>query len=339
MSETESVKEFRRRRAVELIERGESKETIRRILGVSASALNIWIRRTIAGDDLKTKHGKGRPRRMTDKQLEQLEELLLKGAASHGWQNNLWTSLRVREVIIRHFGIEFTRSHVLHILKDYLGWSVIRPVQEAKKRNEAEIIQWKEEEFPRIEKQASKRNANLVFVDESGFMMTPTIRRTFAPRGSSPVNKVSDPHGRISIIAAISVSPKKTRLNMQYHILDDNTNYRGPSIVEFLKQLRIQVCKPMNLIWDCNIIHWADVVLQYLNTAPEIVNNFFPPYAPELNPVDRMWFYLKYDRLPNYTPETRAELRRTVESEMQRLQKQPDLLRSFIRQSEVPFVV
>lgn len=339
MSSIERVEEFRRRRAVELVKQGESKDIISRILGVTVTAINRWVLRALAGDDLKTKPGTGRPRRMTDKQLEELEELLLRGATSHGWQNNLWTTLRVREVIIRHFGIEFCRSHVWHILRDYLGWSVLRPVQQSKKRDEAEINHWKIEEFPRIEKLASKRNAYLLFVDESGFMMTPVIRRTFAPRGSTPVNKVSDPHGRISIIAAISVSPKKTRLNMHYHLLNDNTNFRGPSIVEFLKQLRSQVGGPMSLIWDSNIIHWADVVLQYLNTAPEIVNNFFPPYAPELNPVDRMWFYLKYGRLPNYTPQTRAELRCSVESEMQRLQKQPGLIRSFIRQSEVPFAV
>ncbi len=66
------------------------------------------------------------------------------------------------------------------------------------------------------------------------------------------------------------------------------------------------------------------------------MTEFFPPYSPELNPVDRAWFYLKYDRLPNYAPTTIARLRSTIESEITRLQHQPDLLRSFIRRSEVP---
>ena len=57
--------------------------------------------------------------------------------------------------------------------------------------------------------------------------MTPTIRRTFAPRGSTPVNKVCDPHGRISVIGAITVSPKRTHVGLDYYILADNLNCLG----------------------------------------------------------------------------------------------------------------
>jgi transposase len=95
----------------------------------------------------------------------------------------------------------------------------------------------------------------------------------------------------------------------------------------------------MSIVWDQIIIHSSDVVLDYLKIAPEIVTESFPPYAPELNPVDRMWFYLKYDRFPNYTPPSLAKLRTSVESEMRRLQRQPDLLRSFIRRSELPLAL
>jgi transposase len=333
---SESAAEFRRRRAVELMLRGERKTVISRVLGVDVRSLTIWMRKVEAGESLKIKPGAGRPRRLSDAQLAELRELLTQGATSHGWDNNLWTTLRVRELIRRHFAIEFCRSHVWHILTDYLGWSAIRPAQQSAKRDEAEITRWKTEEFARIERQAKERKAYLVFVDESGFMMTPTIRRTFAPRGSTPVNKICDPHGRVSVVGAITISPARTFLGFRYQMLGDNVNFRGPSIIEFLKQLRNQLCGPISIVWDQIIIHSSGVVLDYLRTVPETVTEFFPPYSPELNPVDRAWFYLKYDRLPNYAPTTIARLRSTVESEIKRLQHQPDLLRSFIRQSEVP---
>ncbi len=336
MRSIETAAEFRRRRAVELMLKGESKAVISRVLGVCAYSLNVWMRKSKAGDSLKTKPSRGRPRRLNDTQLEQLRELLAKGATSHGWQNSLWTTLRVREIIKRYFGIEFCRSQVWHILTDYLGWSAIRPALQAAKRDDTEIERWKTEEFPRIEWEARKRNAHIVFVDESGFMMTPTIRRTFAPRGSTPVNKLFDPHGRISVIGAITVSPKQARVGLRYYMLPDNMNFRGPSIVEFLKQLRSQICGPISIVWDQIIIHFSEAVLNYCKSVPAIVAESFPPYAPELNPVDRLWFYLKYDRFPNYAPTTVAKLRRTVESEIKNVQRQPDLLRSFIRQSKVP---
>jgi transposase len=309
---SESAAEFRRRRAVELLLQGEPKTVVSRILGVRPTSLDVWMRKAQTGESLKRKPGGGRPRRLNGAQLDQLRELLAQGATSHGWKNNLWTTLRVREVIRRHFAIEFCRSHVWHIVTDYLGWSAIRPAQQAAKRDEAEIARWKTEEFTRIERQAKEREAYLVFVDESGFMMTPTIRRTFAPRGSTPVNKICDPHGRVSVIGAITVSPMRTLLCFRYHTLGDNVNFRGPSIIEFLQQLRNQLCGPISIVWDQIIIHSSGVVLDYLRTVPEIVTEFFPPYSPELNPVDRAWFYLKYDRLPNYAPTTIARLRSTV---------------------------
>jgi transposase len=176
-------------------------------------------------------------------------------------------------------------------------------------------------------------------VDETGFMMTPTIRRTFAPRGSKPVNKVHDPHGRISVIGAIIISPNRTQLDLHYSALADNVNFRGPSVIAFLTQLKDNVRRPMTIIWDQVPSHYSNLVLDYLKTVPDIVTECFPPYAPELNPVDRAWRYLKHGRLANYAPATTAQLRATVESEMKHLQGRPDLLRSFIRQSEVPLML
>jgi transposase len=294
-----------------------------------------------AGEDITiiNKSGGGRPRRLNDRQLEELEELLKKGATAHGWQNNLWTTKRIREVIKKNFGIEFCRSHVWHILNDYMNWSAIRPAKQVAKRDDAEIARWKEEEFPRIVRQARERNAYLVFIDESGFMMTPTIRRTFAPRGSTPVNKISDPHGRISVCGAIAVYPQHRHVDFHYYLLGDNVNFRGPSVIAYLKHIRKQLSGPMTIIWDQIIIHSSTVVLDYLKTAKEITTEHFPPYAPELNPVERAWFYLKYNRFPNYTPSTITKLRRSVIAELKRIQSQPDLLRSFIRKSEVSMVL
>jgi hypothetical protein len=54
---------------------------------------------------------------------------------------------------------------------------------------------------------AGKRHTYIVFVDEAGFMLAPLRRRTWAPRGCSPIIRISEPHGRISVIGAITISP------------------------------------------------------------------------------------------------------------------------------------
>ena len=101
-------------------------------------------------------------------------------------------------------------------------------------------------------------------------MMTPTIRRTFAAPGVTPINKVSDPHGRISVIGGVSISPKRKQLGWHYHLLKDNTNFRGPNVVEFLKSLAAEVGKSMTIIWDSIIIHWSNVVSACMATHPEL---------------------------------------------------------------------
>jgi transposase len=336
MIASKSVIEFCRRRAVDLIRQGESKQVIARVLGVSRVAVNSWWGKDCAGEDLAVKPHPGRPRRLDNQQLQALAGLLRQGPEAHGWPNNLWTSLRVREVIKRHFKVELCRSQVWHILKDHLQWTAKRPVQKQKKRDDKQIAGWVADKFPIIQREALERGAVLVFIDETGFMMYPTLRKSFSPRGEPPVNQVTNPHGRISTIGAIGFRPTDGRLGWHYAMLEDNNNFRGPGIVAFLKQLCAAVPGPMTIIWDQIIIHSCAVVTDYLSTNPLIQLEPFPPYAPELNPVDRAWFYIKYDRMPNLTPSSTKQLRQAAETELKRLRRCPRLLRSFVRHAKLP---
>ena len=82
------------------------------------------------------------------------------------------------------------------------------------------------------------------------------------------------------------------------------------------------------VIWDECRIHWAWPVKKLLKVDSSIEVEALPPYAPELNPVDYVWSYIKYGRLANYCPFNLAELRKTVTAELTIVAKQPKLLRS-----------
>jgi len=192
MRQKETASEFRRRRAVELIEEGESIAIIARFLGVSRQVVYHWSKKYQSGISLKTSPRSGRPIKVEDDRLDILRELLLRGATEHGWQNDLWTAKRVAEVIQIHLGVEYSIQSVRRLLKYRLGWTVQRPIQQEQERNEAEIQQWKEYTFPQIVEYAFKTGAHLVFVDAAGFMEAPTRRQTFAPRGKTPVIKVTN---------------------------------------------------------------------------------------------------------------------------------------------------
>jgi transposase len=331
--------ERRRIRAIELIEKGESPSVIARIFGIDRSSLYRWRIARSRPDGLAAKPHPGPMPTLSDAQLAQLNDHLLSGATAHGWLNDLWTAARVAVLIHRLFGVQLHPDHVRRILKDRLNWSSQRPQRQHPDGNDEAITLWIEEQFPRILIEAASRNAHLAFVDETGFMLNPLVRRTFAPRGKTPVNRVADPHARISVIGAITVDPKRERVNLIYNMLGDNANFRGPGIAYFLRMLLTEIGGPLTVLWDQILIHSCEEVMHCLQGLSGVVVEAFPTYAPKLNPADGIWGYIKYGRLPNFTPPDLEVLRTTVTAELDRLRYQEELLRSFIRHTKLPLGV
>jgi hypothetical protein len=239
-------------------------------------------------------------------------------------------------VIKKHFGVDYHPGHVYRILKKRLNWTPQKPKHRYGDPDDDEIAKWTREGFPRILEEAEARGAYIAFVDETGFMLDPTVRRTFAPRGHAPVHTITNPHSRISAIGAITVSPPPRRLGLLYHMLADNVNFRGSAIAQYVRTLRASVSCPVTVIWDRVRIHCCAAVEQYLSTQPDVVIDPFPAHASDLNPADGIWRYIKYGRLPNYTPPDLGTLRHTVEAELAQLADRDDLLASFIRYTKLP---
>lgn len=176
-----------------------------------------------------------------------------------------------------------------------------------------------------------------MFLDESGFMLTPTVRRTLAPRGKTPIIKSWDRHDRISAISAVTISPRRRKLGLYFRLLPDDANAHGEDTVEFLKQLRRHIPGPMTVLWDrANIHDRSRVVRAYLAGRPEVVTEKLPGYAPEANPDEMVWEHTKHGRLANFTPEDTAELRAVLDEEFGRIHGKPALLAAFIRHAEIP---
>ncbi len=172
------------------------------------------------------------------------------------------------------------------------------------------------------------KQSYIVFVDESGFMLNPLVRRTLAPRRQTPTIRVSEPHDRISVIGAMTIRLKPKRFGFLFHLSPDNANFHGNSVAKFLAHLHNKLDGHITVLWDPIRIHSAEPVNTYLAVHQAITIELLPPYAPELNPVDHIWSYVKYNRLANYCPLNLAELRKRIIAELSRVQKMPDLLES-----------
>lgn len=145
--------EYRRRRALALLDEGHSLNEVGRMLGCAPSSVMRWrdARQRGGEDSLKVRFSPGRPPRLTEKQKRKLERILLAGPLGAGYRTDLWTTARIAEVIERNFGVRYHRDHVGRILAR-MGWSHQRPERRAAQRDQEKIDRWVEVEWPRVKK-------------------------------------------------------------------------------------------------------------------------------------------------------------------------------------------
>ena len=145
--------ERRRERAIALLKDGRAPVEVARLVGVDRRSVRRWnaVYRKAGVAGLAARPVPGRPSKLTARQREQLETLLVRGAEASGFESDLWTCPRVAHVIGRRFGIRYHVDHIGRLLRS-LGWTPQRPVRRAWERDEEGIRRWIKQEWPRIKK-------------------------------------------------------------------------------------------------------------------------------------------------------------------------------------------
>jgi len=128
------------------------------------------------------------------------------------------------------------------------------------------------------------------------------------------------------------VSPRQRRVGL-YFSLAPNRNVDGWWIVAFLRHLLRHLRGPVVLVWDHLGAHVSAVARRYLAEQPRLHVEFFPSYAPELNPAEGIWSYLKLNPLANLAPPDTTVLARVASRKVHILRRRQPLLCSFIRHS------
>lgn len=165
--------------------------------------------------------------------------------------------------------------------------------------------------------------------------MSPLVRRTWAPTGKTPILlQRGRSHGKVSAIAAIVVSPRARRVQLyfRFHV---NTSIYATLVNAFLWQLSHQISKRFIIVWDRLNTHRAKIVAQWISSKPSVSQEYFPPYAPELNPVEYVWGNVKNNPLANL-PETDVDdLAYSAYRFTRKLQFKQSLLKSFLKHSSL----
>lgn len=151
--------EARRLAGARMLKRKVPQAEVARQLGVSRQAVSVWARQLAevngAVGKLKAKP-LGRPKRLDAEQRQALSRLLVAGALQAGFATELWTVKRVRLVIEREFGVQYSQTGCWELLRD-LGFSPQKPDRRAAQRNEQATLTWKRRSWPRLKKKPAAR--------------------------------------------------------------------------------------------------------------------------------------------------------------------------------------
>lgn len=120
---SQELLEWRRQRAIELMEAGKTPAEVAEFLAVGRNTVYRWRRRyrQEGRDGIASRSIPGRPPRLRAEQRDMLFRCLEQGAHAHGFPTDHWTQQRVVILIHRLFGISFCAFHAGRILAAS-GW-------------------------------------------------------------------------------------------------------------------------------------------------------------------------------------------------------------------------
>lgn len=322
--------------AVERVQAGEAPVTVSEAYGFHRTTIYKWIKAALASENgieaLRSTKGTGRPRSLTPKQEAQVFRWINgRDPRQYGLDFGLWTRNIVSDLIERKYGIRLSVSAVGYLLNK-MGLTPQKPLQRAYQRNPEAIELWQRETFPRIARRAKANDADIFFWDESGFRADTVHGKTWGVCGQTPI--VERPGQRQSISAASAVNAKGAFWFCMYE-----GALNGELFVELLQKMMYRRRRPVYLVVDGLPVHRRVLVRDYVaSTKGMLTLHFLPGYAPELNPDELVWSYVKRTGTARRPLRKGEKLREKIEEQLLKLQNIPSLIRSFFQNPFVAYI-
>jgi transposase len=179
---------------------------------------------------------------------------------------------------------------------------------------------------PGAQKKSLTEQRTLVFLDEAGFYLLPAAVRTYAPLGQPPILHETLTRDHRALIGAITPTG-------QLYVRGQDCAFTSADVVSFLKHLQRQIGTQLLVVWDGAPIHYGEVkTFLAQGAAADIHIERLPGYAPDLNPIEGLWHYLKQVELKNMCCHDLNELRYELDKAIARVRHKPHVIDGCIRQ-------
>jgi transposase len=252
---------------------------------LSSSCLYDWQRAFLLHgmESLHYRHSGGRRPKLTPRQKKRLVELLEAGPQVVGCETACWTSVLLRVLIWREFGVLYNRQSVCTLLHN-LGFSFQKARFVSDHLDAAKRLAWLQDKWPAIVRAAKRCKGVILFEDEASFAQGGSLSYTWARRGRQPDVPPSGKRKGYKVFGAIDYF--SGRLFFQ----GIEGRFNSESYQAFLQMILAQTTQHLFLIHDGARYHTSAAPQAFLAVhRARITAEPLPSYSPDYNPIEFLW--------------------------------------------------
>jgi transposase len=308
-----------------VVEDGETPSEVMRSMGLCRTSIYPWLRKyeDEGMEALVEKIAQGPEPKLSEKQRQQIKRWIVgKDPRQYGFDYGLWSRRIVQELIQEKFGIELGLTAVGRLLAA-LEITPQKPLRRAYERDPVAVGQWVKETYAQLKERAKRYGAKIFFLDEAGFQSDPSLGRTYGLKGQTPVVKTSGQRQSLNVISAVNARG-------EFWAATYTGKLDAASFVVFLENFIQGRHGKVFLVVDGHPAHKAKVVKEYVQSLKgRLELHFLPPYAPDLNPDEFVWSYMKTNGVSKKPLRQNESLQKRIEEDLQMIAKDRGLVRSF----------
>ena len=188
-----------------------------------------------------------------------------------------------------------------------------------------------QEALAAVEKTARRQNALILFEDESGVSLLPSVRATWAPRGQTPVLRHHFAWKRLSIAGVLAYEHDGSDAHLVFQLRPGA--YNDETLIDFLADVHEhEQHRRIILIWDGLPSHRSRRMLDWLADQRAWMRaERLPGYAPDLNPIEQVWGNVKSNELANLCADTIGQVSDAAKDGLHRVSSDAPLCFAFLR--------
>src|SRR6266481_1399222 len=308
-----------------VIEDGERPSGVMDSLGLCRTSIYPWLRRyeDQGLEALVEKISQGPEPKLSDKQRQQVRRWILgKDPRQHGFDFGLWTRRIVQTLILEKMEVELCLTSVGKLLAS-LEITPQKPLRRAYERDPVAVERWRMQDYPKLRKRAKKLGAMIFFLDEAGFQSDPPLGRTYGLKGKTPVVRTSGQRQSINVISAVNARG-------EFWAATYTGKLDAEAFVAFVENFMSGRRGKVFLVVDGHPAHKANRVKALVKSMKgRLELHFLPPYAPDLNPDEFVWSYMKANGVSKKPLKQNESLQKRIEEDLNAVQKNRKLVRSF----------